>query len=134
MAAALRLLGAERALIVHGAGGLDELSIAPGNLACALDGSSVETTTANTAPVPADAIRGGSAAENAQALSDLLEGRAAGSHYEAFVELNAAAALTVAGKASSLTEGAAMARTALRDGSARAALSRLISIAAGQAA
>lgn len=130
---ALRLLGAERAWVVHGAGGLDELSCAGANMAITLDGAAHEAS-AESAGIPvaaSDGVRGGSAQENAGALLALLENRAQSSPYESFVLLNASAALVVAGKASSLADGARMAQGALRDGGAREALARLVAITGG---
>jgi anthranilate phosphoribosyltransferase len=134
MAEALRLLGGERAWVVHGAGGLDELSCAGANRIASLDGGARDGAT------PADAglnvhdaagVRGGDAADNAGALLALLEGRTHNAAYETFVLFNAAAALIVAARASSLAEGADLARDALRDGRAREALARLASITKG---
>lgn len=136
MADALEQLGAERVCAVHGAGGLDELSCAGPNVAVMRPASPGVTPdlTADAAGLPtfgADAIRGGDAAENAQALRALLEGRSAGSAYAGFVTLNAAAALVVAGAAETLAEGADRARAALGDGSARRALEALIDLTGG---
>ncbi len=143
MAEALKLLGAERVSVVHGAGGLDELSL-PGD-AKALAGQSenliaelvdgeiaygyVSATDIGAPPfIDARALSGGSAAENAEALSTLLEGKARDSAYETIVSLNAGAALKVAAAAASLAEGFVMARDVLRSGRARHALQTLTAI------
>jgi anthranilate phosphoribosyltransferase len=132
VALALKLLGAERAWVVHGAGGLDELSCAGSNAVAVLDGDvralDASPADAGLAPTPTIGVRGGPAAENADALLALLDGRATGSPYESYVRLNASAALMVAGRASSLAEGAELAHAALRDGRARKALARLVAI------
>ncbi|HZT51581.1 MAG TPA: anthranilate phosphoribosyltransferase, partial [Stellaceae bacterium] len=65
-------------------------------------------------------------AENAARLVALLEGEPG--PLRDVVLLNAAAALIVAGKAADLRAGAARAAQAIRDGSARQALSRLVAI------
>lgn len=133
MAEALRLLSAQRAWVVHGAGGLDELSCGGANSVAVLDGAGVRPVNvvadeAGIAAHPNAAVRGGSAGENAQALLDLLEQRSAGSAYDAFVQFNAAAALVVAGRAATLAEGAARARESLASGAAREALRKLVAI------
>ncbi|MDX2232965.1 MAG: anthranilate phosphoribosyltransferase [Hyphomonadaceae bacterium] len=136
VAHALARLGAESAWVVHGAGGLDELSCAGESETFALAAGSVEHRSVGPAaaglPVTAvDAIRGGSAADNAAALRDLLEGRGANAAYEGFVLLNAAAALVVAGVTTTLADGVKRARASLRDGAARDALDQLIAITRG---
>jgi anthranilate phosphoribosyltransferase len=129
-AEALKALGSERAWIVHGLDGLDELSISgPSQIAILNQGA---VTTGEVTPEeaglkrwPLADIRGGDAAHNAAALRHLLEGNAPGAYHQ-IVQLNAAAALIVAGKAQSLREGAQMADEALRSGSAHAAFNKLL--------
>lgn len=128
MAEALRLLGAERALCVHGAGGLDELSCEGTSKAAELAGGEVRDL--DVAPEQASGatnadVRGGDASANADHLVRLLDGALADSAYEAFVVLNAGAALMVAGRAESVSAGASLARASLREGRARDALTRL---------
>ena len=133
MAEALRALGAECAWVVHGAGGLDELSCAGDNHVAVVDAARVDQRIAaagdaNLATSPNSEVRGGAASENAVALLDLLEQRAAGSAYDRFVQFNAAAALVIAGRAASLADGAAIARESLASGRARVALRKLVAI------
>jgi anthranilate phosphoribosyltransferase len=143
MAEALKLLGAERANVVHGAGGLDELSLPneagalasqPENFVASLANGAITTAYVSASEaganplIDAAALRGGSAAENAAALSDLLDGKAHNSAYESIVNLNAGAALMVAGKARTLADGFDLAKDALRAGRARRALDALIAI------
>jgi len=133
VAEALRLLGAERAMVVHGAGGLDELSCEGANDIAMLENNDVSLSIASAADARlltanAAGVRGGLATENADALLGLLEGRAAGAAYDSFVQLNAAAALVVANRVSTLAEGAELARESLRSGRARQALARLVII------
>jgi anthranilate phosphoribosyltransferase len=143
MAEALKLLGAERASVVYGAGGLDELSLPSEadalasqskNFIAELINGTITSgyVSASDAGAPAfidaRALRGGSAAENADALSALLEGKSRNSAYETIVSLNAGAALKVAGAVSSLSEGFAMGRDVLRSGRARDALQTLTAI------
>jgi anthranilate phosphoribosyltransferase len=129
-AEALKALGSERAWIVHGRDGLDELSISEPTQIAILDKGTI--TTGEVTPEeaglkrwPLAEIRGGDAAHNAAALRHLLEGNAA-SAYHQIVLLNAAAALNVAGKTQSLRQGAEMADEAIRSGGAHAAFHKLL--------
>jgi anthranilate phosphoribosyltransferase len=122
MAETLGRLGSERAWLVHGSDGTDELSIAGPSLVAELrDGGVVEREVhpeeAGLPVHPFEAILGGAPEENAQAFRALVDG-APGAYRDA-VLLNAAAALLVAGRASSLPEGAEMARESLDSGAAR---------------
>jgi anthranilate phosphoribosyltransferase len=127
-------LGAERAWVVHGAGGLDEISPAGETKVAALDNGTVTLFTivpgdAGLTPSPAEAIKGGDAAHNAEALRRVLEG-AAGA-YRDTVLLNAGAALVVAGGASDLAEGVALAMETIDTGKARERLDRLVALSNG---
>jgi len=137
VADALRRLGSHTAWVVHGHDGLDELSISgPSEVAILADGHvecrMVTPEEAGLALSPLDAIRGGDPAANAAALRRLLEGETGA--YRDIVLLNAAAALIVAGKATTLLEGAALAATAIDDGRARALLQRIAADAGEKAA
>ncbi len=107
-AEALASLGTERAMIVSGDEGLDELSLAGGNelAEVGLQGITMRRIVAADAGLsaaPVGAIRGGDAAYNAAALRALLLGEPGA--YRDAVLFNAAAALMVADKARSLPEG-----------------------------
>lgn len=137
MAETLRNLGAERAWVVHGADGLDELSTTGVNKVAALRDGAVATF--DVAPEDAglpraalDDLRGGEAAENAAAIRALLGGQQ--SPFRDVVLLNAAAALVVAEKAEDLTGGVAEAAAAIDDGRAQGALDALVKIAGADAA
>jgi anthranilate phosphoribosyltransferase len=129
-AEALRLLEAERALVVHGREGLDELSPGGPTHVAWLDDDRVtilpdfEPEAAELRRWPAGALAGGDAAHNAAALTALLQG-ARGAYRDA-VLLNAAAALIVAGSVSGLAEGAARAAQAVDSGAARDLLARWV--------
>ncbi len=121
---AMQLLGTERAMIVSGEEGLDELSIAgPSRVATiGLDGIA-STVTPEDAGLPRhslDAIRGGDAAFNAAALRRLLLGEKGA--YRDAVLLNASAALIVAGEARNWQDGVEEAAEALDKGLAKALL------------
>ena len=131
MAETLLALGSEKAWLVHGSDGTDELSIAGPSAVAALDAGKVHEFTLHPEdaglPVhPFEAILGGSPADNAAAFRALLDG-AKGAYRDA-VLLNAAAALMVADKAGNLKEGVDLARAAIDSGAAKAkivALQRL---------
>jgi hypothetical protein len=113
MAETLLTLGTEKAWLVHGSDGTDEITICGPTSVSAVENGAVRDFTvhpedAGLTPHPFEAILGGTPAENAQAFRALLDG-APGAYRDA-VLLNAAAALVVADKAGTLTEGVALAR------------------------
>jgi anthranilate phosphoribosyltransferase len=127
VAEVLQMLGAERALVVHGTG-LDELP---------LDGSGVlydvtpnavtrhEIVAADLglAAAPVSALAGGTAAENAAILETILDGET-GPRRDV-VLLNAAAGFVAAGRAVNLREGIALASVSIDSGAASGLLQRL---------
>jgi anthranilate phosphoribosyltransferase len=132
MAETLGQLGSERAWLVHGSDGTDELTITGVSWIAALneDGTITEQELhPEEAGLPVhtfEDIIGGTPSENATAFRALLAGEA--SAYRDAVLLNAAAALHVAGKADTLTTGVAMARDSIDSGRAAekvAALAKL---------
>ena len=136
MAETLLALGSEKAWLVHGGDGTDELSIsAPSKVAALADGAVTEfeiaPEDAGLAPRPFEEIIGGSPEENAVAFTALLDG--APSAYRDAVLLNSAAALVVADHASDLYQGVEMAKDSLDSGAAKTkvqALAKLTSEAA----
>jgi anthranilate phosphoribosyltransferase len=123
-ARAMTMLNVERAMIVSGLEGLDEISIS-GPTAFATIGFDLPYTVINPEehgiPLhPADAIKGGDAAFNAAALRRLLAGEEGA--YRDAVLLNAAAALIVADRVTSLRDGIEEATEALDRGLAKALL------------
>ncbi|MDP3962022.1 MAG: anthranilate phosphoribosyltransferase [Pseudorhodobacter sp.] len=131
MAEVLRALGADKAWLVHGGDGTDELSIAAPSQVVALEGGTfrefdLHPEQAGLPLHPFEAILGGTPAENAHALRALLEG-ATGAYRDA-VLLNAAAALMVADRAASLTAGVALARQSIDSGAAKAKVAALVRI------
>ncbi len=131
MAETLGQLGSERAWIVHGGDGTDELSIAAPSQVAALENGTVTTMViapedAGLPQHPFASIIGGDAHENALRLLALLDG--AKSAYRDAACLNAAAALLVAGKAGDLREGAALAAESIDSGSARRVLEAMVRI------
>jgi len=128
VARTLGALGAERAWVVHGAGGLDEISTLGHTKVSELVNGTVNTFYVHPSDVglPSsnrEALAGGTAAENAAMVEQLLDGDR-GARRD-IVLLNAAAALLVAGKAASLKDGLQTAADSLDSGRARTVLSRL---------
>ncbi|MGR3378499.1 anthranilate phosphoribosyltransferase [Salipiger abyssi] len=129
MAETLGRLGSERAWLVHGSDGTDELAISGMSWVASLeeDGSVREAELhpedAGLPEHPFEEIVGGTPAENAEAFRALLDG--AKTAYRDAVLLNAAAALVVAGKAADLREGVAMATQSIDSGAAKAKVTAL---------
>jgi len=128
MAETLLALGSEKAWLVHGADGTDEMSIVGATSVVAVENGTVRDFVvhpedAGLSPHPFEAILGGTPAENAVAFRALLNG-APGAYRDA-VLLNAAAALIVADRVGTLTEGVALAREAIDSGAARAKIETL---------
>lgn len=123
-AATLFALGTERAMVVSGEEGLDELSISgPSRIATIGFGLPNDVMTPSTAGLPthpADALKGGDAAYNGAALRRLLEGETGA--YRDAVLLNAAAALIVAEAARDWQDGVEEAAEAIDKGLAKALL------------
>jgi anthranilate phosphoribosyltransferase len=133
VARALMLLGAERAWVLHGAGGLDELAVDDGNIVVELYNGALSTERLDLgdgagADHSVESLRGGDAQENARALHALLDGTSTNQAYRDAVLLNAAAALLVAGEAADMREGWARARESIDGRAALAALNTLIAI------
>ncbi|MFY0691391.1 MAG: anthranilate phosphoribosyltransferase [Paracoccaceae bacterium] len=128
MAETLQQLGSEKAWLVHGGDGTDELAIsAPSKVAKLENGTVTECEIApedaGLSPRPFKEIIGGTPEENAVAFRALLDGTA--SAYRDAVLLNAAAALVVADKVTSLPEGVELARESIDSGAAKAKVDAL---------
>ncbi len=129
VAAALAELGSERALVVHGADGSDEISLAGTTWARRLDGGRIEVLELHPEQFgiqarPMDAVAGGEAADNARALREVLAG-AAGAATDVVV-LNAGAALWVAGRVESIEAGVDLARELVAGPQPLAVLDRFV--------
>jgi len=129
IARALVGLGAERAWVVHGADGLDELSTTGYTKVSECRNGAVQTFYVHPAEfglakaAPAD-LRGGDAAANAAIIRGVLAGTRGPARD--VVLLNAGAALFVAGHTSSILDGIAVAAGAIDDGRAQRTLAALI--------
>ena len=129
LARALLLLGSERAWVVHGADGIDEISTTGYTKVSECRNGSVNTFYLHPADLgvpkaPVDALKGGDARENAA----IIEGVLAGGRGPArdIVLLNAGAALFIAGAASSVKDGIAKGSQALDRGEAKRTLERMV--------
>ena len=127
MARAARLLGVRRVLVVHGADGLDEVSVTgPTRMVeigeddeCRV--GEFDAASCGIASAKLDELRGGDAEHNAALARELLAGGGPPALRDA-VAVNAGAALYVAGAAPDIAAGYRRARTVLQDGSAAAKL------------
>lgn len=126
---ALAELGAERAFVVHGAGGLDEISLAGETIVAEVRVGSVTRYAVapeefGVARAPAEALRGGDAAENAARIQRIFGGQRGPARD--VVVVNAAAALVAAGVAEDFREGAHVAAEAIDSGAAREKLAAFV--------
>jgi len=133
VAEALGQLGLERALVVHGQDGMDELTTTTASWAASLDNgkvSEIEIAPEDIGVKRASLadLKGGDPEHNAEAIHKVLAGEK--NAFRDIVVLNSAAALMVAGKARDLKEGAALAIAAIDGGKAKAALETLMRICA----
>ena len=135
MARSLMLLGSERAWVVHGADGIDEVSTTGYTKISECKDGSVNTFYLHPADVglpkaPAGALKGGDAHENARIIERVLAGDRGPARD--VVLLNAGAGLMVAGETASVGEGILMASRAIDRGDARRTLDQLVSISTAE--
>jgi anthranilate phosphoribosyltransferase len=134
LAQVLKNLGSESVWVVHGSDGLDEITLTGPTFVAALENGSVRTfevtpEDAGLGRVGGEALKGGDADANAVALKSVLDGKP--SAYRDVALLNAAAALIVAGKAKSLSDGVAIGKQSLDSGAAATRLKHLIAVSNG---
>jgi anthranilate phosphoribosyltransferase len=125
----LAQLGARRAFVVHGAGGIDELSPAGPNLVCeVVDGfvrrREIDPLELGVERCDPDELRGGTARANAEKIREVFAGGNGGRR--SAILLNAAGAIAAGGHAGDLKEGIELARETLDSGAAAARLEELI--------
>jgi anthranilate phosphoribosyltransferase len=128
IARALAHMPVDHALVVHGSG-LDEIAIHDETIVAEVTGGSIEEYSIHPSDLGLDragieTVAGGSPAENADHLVDILEGTADGPMRD-IVLANAGAALYVAGEAATLADGAEAAGNAIDSGAARRKLTDL---------
>jgi anthranilate phosphoribosyltransferase len=131
IARALLLLGSERAWVVHGADGLDEISTTGYTKISECHAGAVKTFylhpgDVGLAKAASGALRGGSATDNARIITEVLDGHAGPARD--VVVLNTGAALFVAGRAASIRDGMSQASAAIDQGLAKTTLARLVAL------
>ena len=127
MAETLKALGSERAWVVHGSDGLDELTVTGSSTVAELKDGIVSTfeiapQDAGLSLHEASSLKGGDPKDNAKALTALLDGTPGA--YRDIVLLNSAAALIVADKVNDLKAGVDLAAAAIDSGDAKATLAK----------
>jgi len=137
LARTLQALGTEKAWVVHGSDGLDEITISGTTNVAALENGSVRTfevmpEKAGLMRAPLSEIKGGAPQENADAIRATLSG--AQGAFRDIVLLNAAAALLIADKCENLRDGAGLAAAAIDNGGALQALEKLVAVSRSYAA
>jgi anthranilate phosphoribosyltransferase len=129
VAATLAELGVEHAFVVHGAGGLDEISLSGETQVAEVKRGAVRRFTVTpeefgVARAPLESLRGGTALENAAIIRRILAGEAGPPRD--IVVINAAAALVAAGIAPSFREAANLAGETISSGAAADRLAALV--------
>ena len=137
LAHALGLLGAERAWVVHGADGIDEISTTGYTKVSECREGSVNTfylhpTDVGLPKASPAALKGGNAEENARIIRRVLDGERGAPRD--VVLLNAGAALFIAGEAKSVADGIRKAALAIDEGMARRKLEQLVTVSSGEKA
>src|SRR5438477_4621125 len=127
----LKNLGSERAIVVHGSDGLDEITTAGPTRVASFENGTVRAFDIapedfGFAKVKPEALRGGDADENAAALLDVMKGRKG--PFRDVAILNAAAGLLVAGRSHDLEGGILLAKKSIDSGEAEGRLDRLLAI------
>ena len=131
VAGVLSELGSERAFVVHGADGLDEITLTGPTRISELNGGQVSTSEISPGDfgleiISIEALAGGDATQNAQILCDILDGKQG--PQRDVVLLNAAAAIAAGGLADDMAGGIEIARDSIDSGRARRALERLVEV------
>jgi len=127
----LRALGSEKAYVVHGRDGCDEVSVTAATRVTVLDGGRIDTfefepESVGIEKAKPEAIAGGEPEENAAMIREVLDG-AQGARRDAVV-LNAAFVVAVAGEADSIEAGVRAAAEAIDSGAAKAKLEELVAV------
>jgi anthranilate phosphoribosyltransferase len=130
LAEVLARLGARRAFVVHGAGGIDELSPSGPNLVGEVVDGRVRERTIDPLELgmprcDPEELRGAGPAQNAATIRAILDGKDGGGRRDAIL-LNAAGAIASAGHAEDLRDGLVLARETIASGAAAARLEQLV--------
>jgi anthranilate phosphoribosyltransferase len=131
LAHVLKNLGSQRAWVVHGSDGLDEITTSGPTSVASLENGQITTfdispEQVGLAKAKAEDLRGGDAEANAAALTDVLKGKK--NAFRDVAVFNAAAALVVAGRAKDVKDGVALAQKSIDSGEAEGRLDRLVHI------
>ncbi|MBX3522992.1 MAG: anthranilate phosphoribosyltransferase [Xanthobacteraceae bacterium] len=131
LAKVLAQLGSEKAWVVHGSDGLDEITTTGPTHVAELSNGKVKLFDISPAdvglkPSQPGELKGGEAIYNAEALRAVLDGQMG--PFRDVALFNAAAALLVAGKADTLKDAAALAEKSIESGAAKARLEKLVSV------
>jgi anthranilate phosphoribosyltransferase len=131
LAHVLKNLGCERAYVVHGSDGLDEITTAGPTSVATLENGQVKSfeiapEDVGLTKAKPESLRGGDAEANAAALLSVLKGTKG--PFRDVAVFNAAAALVVAGRAENLKDGVAVATKSLDSGEAEGRLDRLVHV------
>jgi anthranilate phosphoribosyltransferase len=131
LAQVLKNLGAETVWVVHGSDGLDEITTSGPTYVAALENGAVKSFEVTPEDVglkrvKPEALRGGDANHNAQALTEVLRGK--GGAFRDVAVLNAAAGIVVSGKAKELKQAVALAEKSITSGEAMGRLQRLVAV------
>ena len=135
MARSLLLLGSDRAWVVHGADGIDEISTTGYTKVSECRGGTVNTFYLHPADVglpkaSPGALKGGDAHENARIIERVLAGERGPARD--VVLMNAGAGLLIAGEAATVSDGILMASRAIDRGDARRTLEQLAAISTAE--
>ena len=135
MADALAALGIQKAWVVHGVDGIDEISIAGVTKVAEVSASVVREFDITPADAgltisPLSTLEGGPPDENAAAINELLDG--APGPFKDVVCINAGAGLHLLGLAEDLKDGSTMAASAIDSGRARETLTQLVNLSHGR--
>lgn len=130
LARVLKNLGLERALVVHGMDGMDEISITDVTKVTELKEGEIKTYFVSPEKfgikrAKKEDLEGGTPSENAKLIKDILSGKVKGAKLDILL-VNAGAALYVGKKAESVTEGIKIARETINSGKALAKLEEFI--------
>lgn len=131
----LHKMGIQRAWVAHGTNGLDELSLTGPSKIVEMNGGDISSfqitpQDAGLEPCAIEDLLGGDAEQNAALATAILKNEDSGAKRDAAL-LNAGAALTIAGKASDIKVGVALARESLQSGAAYKKLQALIEVSNG---
>jgi anthranilate phosphoribosyltransferase len=131
VAEVLKTLGSERAWVVHGSDGLDEITTTGTTAVAELANGNIRTfeikpEDAGIGRAKSEDLKGGDGVHNAEALKAVLDGKPGA--YRDIALMNAAASLVVAGKANTLADGAQLAAQSIDSGAAKARLEKLVTV------